>query len=81
MKYFYFLFCYFYLHEAASLNSYFITGCHKPLFIKEGCEGRDRARLTATHKTHPMQRQQLLNSNMNWPTYGNPKDPALKTKF
>lgn len=28
-----------------------------------------------------MQRQQLLNSSTNWPMYGNPKDPALKTEF
>lgn len=68
-------------HEAASLNSYFITGCHERSFIKEGCEGRDRARLTVIRETQPVQRQQLSNSNTNWPTYGNPKDPALKTAF
>lgn len=68
-------------HKAASLNSYFITGCHERSLIKEGWEGRDRARLMAICETRPVQRQQLLNSNTDWPTYGNPKDPALKTEF
>lgn len=65
------------LHSTLS-SSLAATSDH---FIKEGCEGRDRARLMVIHETHPGQRQQLLNSNTNWPMDGNPKDPVLKTEF